>query len=159
MDRVLSAILLLQALIVTTVAQPSPEVQERIFQAIAAAGNTSDIDYSAFVNPFIGTDNDGNVCPGASIPFGMVKFTTDMTGYAPAGYVADASRFVRGLSPLHDSGTGSSLGTYGNFEILPLLCLGGFDTCTTTLASRQRLRKKNTDDASPGYFRDRKSVV
>jgi len=48
--------------------------------------------------------------PGASLPFGMVKFTTDMTGYAPAGYVADPAEWVRGLSPLHDSGTGSSLG-------------------------------------------------
>lgn len=55
MDRVLSAILLLQAFFVTTVAQPSPEVQQRIFQAIAGAGNSSEIDYSAFVNPFIGT--------------------------------------------------------------------------------------------------------
>lgn len=37
------------------------------------------------------------------------------------------------------------LGTYGNFEIMPLLCPGGFDTCTTTLESRERLRKPNTD--------------
>ena len=55
---------------------------------------------------------------------------------------------------------------------MPLLCPGGFDTCTTTLAARERLRKNNTDglslyhvqvakrcdvyrcsaDASPGYF-------
>ncbi|KIK09775.1 glycoside hydrolase family 92 protein [Laccaria amethystina LaAM-08-1] len=35
---------------------------------------------------------------------------------------------------------------------MPLLCPGGFNTCTTTLAARQRLRKPNTDDASPGYF-------
>jgi hypothetical protein len=41
----------------------------------------------------------------------MVKFSTDMTGYAPAGYVADVNEWIRGLSPLHDSGTGSSLGT------------------------------------------------
>lgn len=75
-----------------------------------------------------------------------------MTGYAPAGYVTDPTQFIRGLSPLHDSGTGSSLGTYGNFEIMPLLCPGGFNTCTTILAARQRLRKPNTDDASPGYF-------
>jgi hypothetical protein len=50
-----------------------------------------------------------------------------MTGYAPAGkadgfscqkshppyppgYVADNTQFIRGFSPLHDSGTGSSLG-------------------------------------------------
>ncbi|KAI0266724.1 glycoside hydrolase family 92 protein [Gloeopeniophorella convolvens] len=133
-------------------AQPSPEVQRRISAAIKAAGNTSTIDYTEFVNPFIGTDNFGDVCPGASIPFGMVKFSTDMTGYAPAGYVTDNTQFIRGLSPLHDSGTGSSLGTYGNFEIMPLICPGGFDSCTPNLAGRERLRKNNTDDASPGYF-------
>ena len=36
-------------------AQPSPEVQHRISAAIKAAGNASLIDYTAFVNPFIGT--------------------------------------------------------------------------------------------------------
>ncbi|KAI0063500.1 glycoside hydrolase family 92 protein [Artomyces pyxidatus] len=133
-------------------AQPSPDVQKRISAAIKAAANETNIDYTAFVNPFIGTDNFGDVCPGASIPFGMVKFTTDMTGYAPAGYVTDNTQFVRGMSPLHDSGTGSSLGTYGNFEIMPLLCPKGFDTCTTKLVDRERFRKNNTDEASPGYF-------
>ncbi|TCD68040.1 hypothetical protein EIP91_011584 [Steccherinum ochraceum] len=134
-------------------AQPSPKVQKRISAAIKAAGNDTNLDYTKFVNVFIGTDNFGDVCPGASIPFGMqVKFSTDLTGYAPAGYVTDPTQKIRGLSPLHDSGTGSSLGTYGNFEIMPLLCPGGFDTCTTTLETRERLRKNNTDDAYPGYF-------
>ncbi|KAH8994062.1 glycoside hydrolase family 92 protein, partial [Lactarius akahatsu] len=134
-------------------AQPSPEVQRRITAAIKAAVDASTVDYTAFVNPFIGTDNFGDVCPGASVPFGMVKFVTDMTGYAPAGYVADATQFVRGLSPLHDSGTGSSLGTYGNFEIMPLICPGGFDSCAPNLrGGRERLRKNNIDDATPGYF-------
>jgi hypothetical protein len=36
-------------------AQPSPGVQRRISAAIEAAGNTPVIDYTAFVNPFIGT--------------------------------------------------------------------------------------------------------
>ena len=56
---------------------------------------------------------------------------------------------------------------------MPLLCPGGFNTCTTTLANRERLRKPDSDgvtsiefvfcqyialltsctiDASPGYF-------
>lgn len=79
-------------------AQPSPELQKRITAAIADAKNaTGPLDYTKFVNVFIGTDNDGgkftrvcqsnqqliktqDVCPGASIPFGMTKFTTDMTG-------------------------------------------------------------------------------
>jgi hypothetical protein len=36
-------------------AQPSPEVQRRITAAIEAAANVSSVDYTAFVNPFIGT--------------------------------------------------------------------------------------------------------
>ena len=36
-------------------AQPSPTVQKRISVAIAAAANQSHPDYTAFVNPFIGT--------------------------------------------------------------------------------------------------------
>ncbi|TFK44237.1 glycoside hydrolase family 92 protein [Crucibulum laeve] len=152
LSKVLAVVPLLLTLTSTVHAQPSPALQKRISAAIKAAANQTQLDYTAFVNPFIGTDNFGDVCPGASVPFGMAKFTTDMTGYAPAGYVTDNTQFVRGLSPLHDSGTGSSLGTYGNFEIMPLMCPHGFDTCTTTLAARQRLRKNNTDDASPGYF-------
>jgi putative alpha-1,2-mannosidase len=83
--------------------------------------------------------------PGASIPFGMVKFTTDVTGYAPAGYIVDNAERVRGISPLHDSGTGSSSGSYGNFEVMPVLCPGGWQTCATTLNNRLRFRKNKTD--------------
>jgi len=36
-------------------AQPSPEVQHRISADIEAASSASIIDYTAFVNPFIGT--------------------------------------------------------------------------------------------------------
>lgn len=44
-------------------AQPSPEVQKRISAAIKAAGNSNStsIDYTQFVNVFIGTDNFGDV--------------------------------------------------------------------------------------------------
>ena len=37
------------------------------------------------------------------------------------------------------------LGSYGNFEIMPLICPGGFDTCTPNLAGRERPRMSNTD--------------
>ena len=36
-------------------AQPSPNVQKRISAAIASAAEKSHPDYTAFVNPFIGT--------------------------------------------------------------------------------------------------------
>lgn len=144
--------LILFSTTISVYAQPSPEQQKRISAAIKNAANNKTIDYTQFVNPFIGTDNFGDVCPGASVPFGMAKFTIDMTGYAPAGYVFDPTQQVRGLSPLHDSGTGSSLGSYGNFEIMPMFCPGGFDTCLTKVEDRLRFRKNLTDDAAPGYF-------
>ncbi|KIY50865.1 glycoside hydrolase family 92 protein [Fistulina hepatica ATCC 64428] len=133
------------------VAQPTPERQAKISQAIVDAQNQTKFDYASFVNVFIGTDNYGDVCPGASIPFGMAKITTDMTGYAPSGYVTDATQYIRGLSPLHDSGTGAS-GSYGNFAVMPLLCPDGFETCATRYAARERLRQPYSDDGYPGYF-------
>lgn len=46
----------------TVEAQPSPKVQDRITQAIkAVTPHTRDIDYTKFVNVFIGTDNFGDV--------------------------------------------------------------------------------------------------
>jgi len=42
-------------------AQPSPDLQKRITAAIKAAANQSNPDYTQFVNPFIGTDNYGDV--------------------------------------------------------------------------------------------------
>ena len=36
-------------------AQPSPEVQKRIDEAIKGAANKANPDYTSFVNPFIGT--------------------------------------------------------------------------------------------------------
>ena len=35
---------------------------------------------------------------------------------------------------------------------MPLLCPSGFATCGTSWNNRQRYRKANTDDGSPGYF-------
>jgi hypothetical protein len=83
----------------------------------------------------------------------MVKFTTDTTGYAPAGYIVDNTEQIRGISPLHDSGTGAGSGSYGNFEVMPLICDKGFYGCTTTLNSRLRLRKNKTDSEKMLYGR------
>ena len=37
------------------------------------------------------------------------------------------------------------IGTYGNFEIMPMFCPDGFNSCNVTLATRERFRKNNTD--------------
>ena len=35
------------------------------------------VDYSHYVNPFIGTDFTGNTYPGAQYPFGLVQLSQD----------------------------------------------------------------------------------
>ena len=40
-------------------------------------GSNQNVDYTKFVNPFIGTDFTGNTYPGAQVPFGMVQLSPD----------------------------------------------------------------------------------
>ncbi|TRM61596.1 glycoside hydrolase family 92 protein [Schizophyllum amplum] len=130
------------------------------------AANETSPDYTSFVNVFIGTDNQGDVCPGASIPFGMAKITTDMTGYSPSGTTIHTApptylSHTQATSPTLPSTSGhqppprqrtGASGDYGNFPVMPLLCPDGFSTCTTSFTTRQRYRKPDTDDGAPGYF-------
>lgn len=55
------------------------------------------------VNPFIGTENEGNTYPGAAVPFGMVQFSPD-TGHN-TGYDYSQNH-IRGFSLVHLSGVG-----------------------------------------------------
>jgi len=52
--------LLLSSYSFLTNAQPSPALQKRISQAIKNPANESNLDYTAFVNPFIGTGTSQN---------------------------------------------------------------------------------------------------
>ncbi|GAA94074.1 glycoside hydrolase family 92 protein [Mixia osmundae IAM 14324] len=118
---------------------------------LAVATLASAVDWTAYVDPFIGTTNAGNVCPGASVPFGLVKISADMAGYAPAGYIGDMSAAIEGFAPIHTSGIGGVYGSYASFKVMPMIC-ASFETCTTRIADRSRLRQAGKDKASPGYF-------
>ncbi|KAK0521759.1 hypothetical protein OC834_006542 [Tilletia horrida] len=114
-------------------------------------------DYAGLVNVFIGTeanDDPGNVFPGASVPFGLAKMGIDLTDtYSPAGYNDDIEAPVRSLGSLHDSGTGSSDGSFGNWGVMPVVCPSGdFDQCTTVVDARKLGRAPGGDVAYPGYF-------
>lgn len=71
--------------------------------------SVSDVDYTQYVNPFIGTDFTGNTYPGAQVPFGMVQLSPDnglpgwdrISGY----YYPDST--IAGFSHTHLSGTGA----------------------------------------------------
>ncbi|EGF99442.1 family 92 glycoside hydrolase [Melampsora larici-populina 98AG31] len=75
-------------------------------------------------NPFIWTNNLGDVSLGAS------------------SYLAHSTARIYGLSPLHNSGTRSSLGSYGNFQLLPTQCPHGFNTWVTKYKDRFGMNSK-----------------
>ncbi|KAI9437962.1 glycoside hydrolase family 92 protein [Lactarius indigo] len=111
-------------------------------------------DPASFVNPLIGTANDGHVFPGATRPHGMVKvgMDTDSPGNH-AGYDADPSFLVTGFSQMHDDGTGGAV-PLSNFKIFPSANCSSFETCPTSIDDRKiprALRSRRTSRL-PGYF-------
>ncbi|BBL79922.1 alpha-1,2-mannosidase [Rubrobacter xylanophilus] len=69
---------------------------------------------ASYVNPFIGTQRDGNTFPGPVVPFGMVQLSPDTGHYA--GYSYDDPQ-IRGFSHTHLSGVGCA--THGDVPFMP----------------------------------------
>lgn len=93
------------------------------------------------VNVFVGSENNGNTVPGASIPFGFVSFSPDTISGSTNGY--DAGSMATGFSLTHVSGTGGN-SKYGNFRITPTL--GPVDP-------RNLVFRREDEAGSPGYYR------
>jgi predicted alpha-1,2-mannosidase len=110
-------------------------------QAAAATRNGRLAD---LVNPFIGTENEGNTYPGAAVPFGMVQLSPD-TGHN-TGY-DHSQNHIRGFSLIHLSGVGCGLG--GDLPVLPATG----DVTETDYAKYQAEFSHDTEKASPGYYR------
>jgi len=92
------------------------------------------------VDPFIGTENNGNIFPGASLPFGMVKVGPDCGNLnANAGYTREPAK---GFSHTHVSGT-SGGPKYGNILFMPF---------TGQYTPNQVFSPLNKETASPGFF-------
>lgn len=98
-----------------------------------------------YVNPFIGVDNAGNVFPGATLPFGMVKlgpdcFLSKRWQTPNAGY--ESNNPVYGFSHTHVSGTGGGA-KYGNIAFMPIIGDVNQRDVSSLLIEEK---------ASPGYF-------
>ncbi|MFJ6748684.1 GH92 family glycosyl hydrolase [Streptomyces sp. NPDC091266] len=96
------------------------------------------------VNPFIGSQNDGNTYPGAAVPFGMVQLSPD-TGHT-TGYGYDDDH-IRGFSAVHISGVGCGLG--GDLPVLPTTG----DITETDYAKYAASYSHDDESARPGYYR------
>src|SRR2546422_1606367 len=93
-----------------------------------------------YADPLVGTDNGGNIVPGAQIPFGFVHVSPDTVNQNTAGY--NPYENILGFSQTHVSGTGGA-SKYGNF-------------LTTPLVGKLRVNNlgspKAEEAASPGYY-------
>jgi len=94
----------------------------------------------ADADPFVGTENGGNIVPGAQVPFGFVHVSPDTEKPTTAGY--NPYENILGFSQTHVSGTGGA-SKYGNF-------------LTTPLVGKLRVNNpgspKSEEQASPGYY-------
>ncbi|MFI6544653.1 GH92 family glycosyl hydrolase [Streptomyces prunicolor] len=114
-----------------------------LFAVPAAAEASVHGQLTDLVNPFIGTENDGNTYPGAAVPFGMVQFSPD-TGHN-TGYDYSQNH-IRGFSLVHLSGVGCGLG--GDLPVLPTTG----DVTQTDYAQYAAEFSHDDEQASPGYY-------
>lgn len=98
------------------------------------------------VDLFFGTEAGGNVFPGSTRPFGMVKLGVDIIdsshGNAYSGYQPNGK--INGISMLHESGTGGAP-QYGVVSQLPWI--GDVD-----LADELAVHRRTPDSGSVGSY-------
>lgn len=123
------------------------------------------LDYTKFVNSFIGTNKMGHTFPGACVPFGMVQLSpdTDTIPYWEDGHYNKKvyeycsgyqylDPTIVGFSHTHFSGTGHS--DLGDFLIMPTA--GNLQLNPGTAANPESGYRsgyeKSTEFAEPGYY-------
>jgi len=106
------------------------------------------IDYTKYVNPFIGTGGHGHTYPGAVMPFGMVQLSPDtrLTGWDGCSGYHYTDTVVYGFSHTHLSGTG--IADYCDILFMPTTGTPKFKNTEY----RSGFQKKN-ESASPGYYK------
>ncbi len=108
--------------------------------------STPKVKLTGYVNPFIGTDEDGHTFPGALVPFGMVQLSPDNGdhGYNWCSGYHYSSTKIRGFSHTHYSGTGAE--SLCDISLFPLV-----DTIPTWESVGSEFSHKE-EKATPGYY-------
>ncbi|TWO34651.1 glycoside hydrolase family 92 protein [Seonamhaeicola sediminis] len=128
-----------------------------IFFTLILSCETKEVpkDYTVYVNPFIGTQNEGHTFPGATTPLGMVQpspesYNTHYEGYEMdhiAGYQYNDPWLI-GFTQTHLNGVGCP--SMSDILLQPLN--------TDTINSNSRFNykstyKKESEVATPGYYK------
>lgn len=112
-----------------------------------AQQETAPIDYTQYVNPFIGAADNGHTFPGACRPFGMVQ-TSPVTGAVGWRYCSEyvySDSIIWGFTQTHLNGTGCM--DLGDILVMPVT--GNRQRNWDGYRSRFQ---KSTESATPGYY-------
>jgi predicted alpha-1,2-mannosidase len=109
-------------------------------QAAPASAQTNGRRLVDYADPFVGTENGGNLLPGAQVPFGFVHASPDTERPTTAGY--NPHENITGFSQTHVGGTGGA-SKYGNFLTTPHVGKLRIDNLGSPKAE---------EVASPGYY-------
>ena len=123
--------------------------------SVCVATMMSATDYTKWVDPLIGSDGDGNVWVGASVPFGMVQLGptgVPLEWHFCSGYNRTDSTTI-GFSHTHLSGTGSS--DLMDINVMPVV--GEVKYARGTVDDPQSgmwsLSDRTREVARPGYYK------
>ena len=109
--------------------------------------NVGSMDYTQYVNPFIGAADNGHTFPGATTPFGMIQ-TSPVTGAVGWRYCSEYvnnDSIIWGFTQTHLNGTGCmDLG-----DVLVMPATG--ERTRAWDAYRSRF-SKDEESATPGYY-------
>ncbi len=109
-----------------------------------AAEQVPAVNYAAEVNPFVGTESEGNAYPGATLPFGMVQLSPDNTNtYASTSYSKNAQR-AWGFSHRHINSAGCPAA--GEILVTPTI------SAAPRTARAYTNFKAGTERAEAGYY-------
>jgi predicted alpha-1,2-mannosidase len=123
-----------------------PAAAEAAPSAVGGASASAAGSFASLVDPFVGTEDEGNAFPGATAPFGMVQLSPDNTNsYASTSYSKEAGE-VWGFSHQHVNSAGCPAA--GELLVTP-------STSTTPVTERTLVglqRPDETERASAGYY-------
>jgi predicted alpha-1,2-mannosidase len=131
--------------------QASDKAQVKIVNHTERSAN---VDFTKFVDPFIGTGGHGHTYPGATAPFGLVQLSPDtrFDGWDGCSGYHYSDSIIYGFSHTHLSGTGVS--DYADLLIVPQCgkkakTIPGYMDAKNGYAHRF---SHEQEEASPGFY-------
>ncbi|QIA08668.1 GH92 family glycosyl hydrolase [Draconibacterium halophilum] len=122
------------------------------FLAFSCKQETTTEDFSAYVDPYIGSDYHGHVFVGANVPFGAVQLgpnNAQETWDWCSGYHYSDSVLI-GFAHTHLSGTG--IGDLGDLLFMPVSDEFNYEQASNEAYPWSALYSHNDEQVSPGYY-------